>query len=223
MTQTIKLACPVCQTEVNRELSTAINTRIHPELKAELLAGRLLSFTCDDCGAKRQIETQMLYHDPENRLLFYLAPNFTNNQEEVMTFLEEFRAKLPVSLDDYKLRIVLRAADLVEKVQLFDQGFDDQEIELVKLLTDGLFAKEKPDAIVNARYFYPKDNAPKILYLTSDDQLLVNFHHTLLEFVRDKFRNALNKNYLGQFVTVNQKWALNIAEHNDGLVTLQAD
>lgn len=223
MTQTIKLACPVCQTEVNRELSTAINTRIHPELKAELLAGRLLSFTCDDCGAKRQIETQMLYHDPENRLLFYLAPNFTNNQEEVMTFLKEFRAKLPVSLDDYKLRIVLRAADLVEKVQLFDLGFDDQEIELVKLLTDGLFAKEKPDAIVNARYFYQKDNAPKILYLTSDDQLLVDFHHSLLEFVRDKFRKALSKDYLGQFVTVNQKWALNIAEHNDGLVPLQAD
>lgn len=223
MTQTIKLACPVCQAEVKRELSTAINTRIHPELKEELLAGRLLSFTCDECGAKRQIETQMLYHDPDNRLLFYLAPNFTTHHEEVMTFLEDIRTKLPVSLDDYKLRIVLRAADLVEKVQLFDQDFDDQEIELVKLLTDGLFAKEKPDAIVNARYFYLKEDEPKILYLTSDDQLLVDFHHTLLEFVRNKFRKALNKDYLGQFITVNQKWALNIAEHNEGLVTPQDD
>lgn len=216
MTQTIKLACPVCQTEAKRELNTAINTKTHPELKRALLEGSLLSFECEHCGAKRQIETQMLYHDPDQRLLFYLAPNFNETKEEVLAFLDEVRSKLPVSLNDYQLRIVLRAADLVEKVQIFEQGYDDQEIELVKLLTDGLFAKEKPDAKVNARYFFIKEQEPKILYLTDDDQLLVDFHHTLLEFVRNKFRKALSEAYLGQYIIVNHNWALNIAENKEG-------
>lgn len=212
MTQTVTLACPVCQAKASREIHTAVNTRLHPELKGQLLAGSLLNFECDTCGAKRHLETEMLYHDPDKHLLFYLAPNFKEKREEIITRLEAIRAQLPVSLDDYHLRIVNQQADLIEKIQIFDEQLDDQAVELVKILTDGLFAKEKPDALVKARYFYLHNGERKVLYITESEQLFVDFHVSLLTFVKDKFAKALNNQHLGQYIVVNQGWALNIAE-----------
>lgn len=216
MTQAVTLACPVCQTEAKRDIHTAINAATHPELKEQLLAGQLLNFECETCGAKRHLEVETLYHDPNLKLLIYLAPKISEEREEALNRLESLRAQLPVSLDDYHLRIVNRQADLIEKIQIFDAKFNDQAIELVKILTDGLFAKEKPDAQVNARYFYLNDAVKKILYITETEQLLVDFHESLLSFVEDKFAKALTDNYLGQFIVVNQSWALNIADKKAG-------
>ncbi|MGO4929313.1 CpXC domain-containing protein [Fundicoccus sp. Sow4_D5] len=216
MTQPVTLACPVCQTEAKRNIHTAINANTHPELKEQLIAGTLLNFECDTCGAKRHLEVETLYHDPNLKLVVFLAPKISEAREDTLNRLETLRAKLPVSLDDYRLRIVNRQADLIEKIQIFDEGFNDQSIELVKILTDGLFAKEKPEAVVKARYFYQHEATTKLLYITEDEQLFVDFHDSLLTFVEEKFAKALKEEYLGQFIVVNQGWALNLADKKSG-------
>lgn len=216
MTQSVTLACPVCQTEAKRNIHTAINASTHPELKKQLITGTLLNFECDTCGAKRHLEVETLYHDPSLKLVVFLAPKINEAREETLNRLETLRAQLPVSLDDYHLRIVNRQADLIEKIQIFDEKLNDQSIELVKILTDGLFAKEKPEAVVKARYFYQHDGVRKLLYITEDEQLFVDFHESLLTFVEEKFAKALNDDYLGQFIAVNQSWALNIADKKAG-------
>lgn len=216
MTQAVTLTCPVCQTEAKRNIHTAINARTQPDLKEQLIAGTLLNFECDTCGAKRHLEVETLYHDPSLKLVVFLAPKINETREETLNRLEALRAQLPVSLDDYHLRIVNRQADLIEKIQIFDQTFNDQAIELVKLLTDGLFAKEKPDAVVKARYFYQHEGVTKLLYITETEQLFVDFHESLLKFVEEKFAKALKDEYLGQFIVVNQGWALNIADKKAG-------
>lgn len=223
MTQPVTLACPVCQTEAKRYIHTAINAKRHPELKEQLIAGTLLNFECETCGAKRHLEVETLYHDPDLKLVVYLAPKINDAREETLNRLESLRTELPGSLDNYHLRIVTRQADLLEKIQIFDSGLNDQSIELVKILTDGLFAKEKPDAKVNARYFYLHEGARKLLYITDDEQLFVDFHESLLTFVEEKFAKALQNNYLGQFIAVNQAWALNIADRKAGPTIPEAD
>ncbi|MBG9980579.1 CpXC domain-containing protein [Facklamia lactis] len=223
MPQTIHVQCPICQTKSSRLIETAINAQLHPELKQELLNGSLLGFKCEHCGANRQIETQIMYHDPEKKLLIYVAPNFNENRDQIVNGLEQILKEEEIDASDYHLRITTSVPQLVEKIQISDVGMDDQTIEVVKLLTDGLFAQQEPDRKVINRYFMIKDDEPKFLYLTEDEQLLVDYHPTLSEFVLDKFGKELNKQHLGRFLIVDQQWATNIANNLPGTGPLKTE
>lgn len=207
MKQAVNVNCPVCQTSAIQEVETSINAQTEPKLKKELLDGTLQRFECAHCGAKRQIETQFLYHDPVKKFMVFLLPNFSQREEQLTDILEGIKRDHHVNYDQYELRIVVRQADLVEKIQLFDLNYNDREVEIVKLLTDGLFAKEKPDAQVKARYFYLKNGIPKIIYLTDKDQLLVDFNQSLLDFARDKYKKVVSKPAKGEFHLINAEWA----------------
>lgn len=208
MAETMKIKCPVCQTEAEQPLNIAINTRLHPELKQKLLDGTLLLFECEHCGAKRRITSQFMYHDPDKKLLFFVAPNFNEQRDNVLAQLEEFLRTFPFSTEDYQMRIMLETADLMEKVQIFDYGFSDTEVELVKMLTDGLFAQENPEALVKNRYFFiNKSSQPKFLYITETDQIMVDCHDKLFEFIRDKFKKVLALPQMGHFLVINHTWA----------------
>lgn len=213
MAQTLNLTCPVCNHQNKMKVNAAINAKTQPKLKKELLEGKNFLFECDQCGAKRVINYQMLYHDPDHRLLIYLAPDYVKNKEQTLEILDDLKQKQAVSLDDYHLRIVLSGAELLEKIQIFDNQYKDIEVELVKLLTDGIFSKEKPDEQVKGRYFYmdPNTQKAKIMYTTDKEQLLVDFHETLLDFVQNKFKKDLEDNRKGDFQLINYNWAIQIA------------
>ena len=132
-------------------------------MKQALLEGNLFRFECDECGAKRQLDMQFIYRDPEKKVMIFLLPEYHSDNEEVTRVLDEIIQQQNFSLADYRLRIALHGVDLVEKITIFDAGYDDQEIEIVKLLTDGLFAQEKPTTPVKARYFYMQKSKPKIV------------------------------------------------------------
>lgn len=216
MAPTMKFKCPVCQHEVSRQFDIAINTRFNPDLKKKLLDGSLLLFECEHCGAKRHISSQFLYHDPDKKLLFHVAPDYNENREAIHHQLNELINSFPDSTEDYEMRIMLNMADLMEKVQIFDFGFKDTDIELVKMLTDGLFAKENPEAKVKSRYFFLNNEAkPKFLYVTDTNQMMVDCHAKLLEFIRDKFKRALNKSTAGNFHVINHSWAENILQNKE--------
>ncbi len=216
MPQNIHVECPVCQTKAVRSVEIAINTRLHPELKTALLDGTLLAFECENCGSKRQIETQLMYHDPDQQLLIYVAPEFNEKREAITKGLYEVAEKEQIPIENYHLRIVTSVPQLVEKIQIFDFGVDDQEMEVVKLLTDGLFAKQEPDRQVLNRFFFIKDDEPKFLYITEEDQLLVDYHPSLNQFIKEKFGKYLMDDFRGNFVVVNHQWATNIVNQRPG-------
>lgn len=216
MPQNIHIECPVCQTKAVRSVEIAINTRLNPQLKTALLDGSLLAFECENCGSKRQIETQLMYHDPDQEVLIYLAPDYNQKREAITKGLYDVMKKENIPIDNYHLRIVTSVPLLVEKIQIFDFGVNDQEMEVVKLLTDGLFAKQEPDQQVLNRFFYIKDNEPKFLYVTENNQLLVDYHPSLNVFIKEKFGKYLTDDFRGQFVTVNHQWATNIVNQRPG-------
>lgn len=216
MPQTIELKCPVCQTPASKSIETTINCKERPDLKKAILDGSLMGFECDHCGAKRQIETQVLYHDPDQKTLMFVAPDYHKEPELLRKTLALIVEKEGIDINDYRLRIMTSVPQLVEKIYIFDEGMDDQEMEIVKILTDGLFAQQEPNRTVINRYFMVKDGQKKFLYLTEDEQLLVDYHPTLTEFVVDKFGKDLKEQYLGEFIEVNKAWATNLANHLPG-------
>lgn len=216
MAQLLQLTCPVCEAKKAFNYINHLNAKKDSDLKQQLLSGELFRFECDECGAKRQLDMQFLYHDPAQKVMIFLLPEYRRDSEEVANILEEVMKAQTFSLADYRLRIALHGTDLVEKVHIFDSGYDDREIEIVKLLTDGLFAQEKPNTPVKARYFYLHQNEPKILYITDSEQILVDFHTKLLEFARTKFNKPLNQSHLGEFTLINHRYAMNVLEKKDG-------
>lgn len=206
MRQNVKIKCPVCETEINREVETRINTQKNPELKRALLTGSLQQFECAECGAKRQIQSELLYHDPNKKYMIFNIPNLNKRNEQAEIMVNNAIKEEGVDVSDYTLRMVAHFPDLVEKTQLFDLGYDDREVEIVKLLTDGLFAKDRPDHKVLSRYFYMYQGEPKIMYITDKEQLLVDFSDKLLNFAQEKFRKISNKPEKGLFHIVNAEW-----------------
>ncbi|MBZ6526938.1 CpXC domain-containing protein [Aerococcaceae bacterium DSM 111021] len=214
MKQVVKIKCPVCQTPASQEVETRVNSILQPNLKKDLLNGQLQFFECSDCGARRQIETDFLYHDPKNKFMVFLIPNLRKKQDQLSTLLENVARDEKVNLSDYELRIVTHHPDLVEKIQLFDNGYNDREVEIVKLLTDGLFAKERPNEEVKSRFFYMKNKEPKIMYITANEQLLVDFSDNLHTFAKDKYKKVVSTSEKGQFHLINAEWAAHALSGN---------
>ena len=209
---TLHLKCPVCETETERDYINLLNTAKHPELVRDLQEGKLFEFECDHCGAKRQLSYQFLYHDPAKHFMVFLLPEYRDDQEQVEQALTDLLTEIDFSLANYQLRIAVSVPELIEKVLIFNTGYDDRVVETVKILTDGLFAQDKPTLPVKARYFYLQDNKPKVLYLTDEGQILADFHEKLVDFVRVKYAKKLDENLKGEFHHINFKWAFDLLE-----------
>ncbi len=85
--------------------------------------------------------------------MIFLLPHYLEDKDRLEDDLEQILEGLNFSLDHYQLRLVTTVPELLEKIQILESGHDDRIIEAVKILTDGLFATEKPDTPVKARYY----------------------------------------------------------------------
>ena len=217
MEQTVTLKCPVCDHETTRQIYARLDAQAEPEVKKTLLEGKLFTFECDNCGAQRQIDNDFLYLDHEKKVIIALIPSLAARKADMEKILTQFMRQSEHDLSQYSLRVVRSAATLVEKVTIFEQGLNDIVVEIVKLLTDGLFAKERPNETVKARYFYLVHKEKKILYITDKDQLLVDFHQSLVDFSQDKYNKAVREDYKGRFIVVDENWAANLLENKPGM------
>ncbi|WP_028124990.1 CpXC domain-containing protein [Eremococcus coleocola] len=207
MSKNIELRCPVCDHPSQQELETYINTRENSQAVADLKNNKLFLFECDQCGAKRQLESQFVYHNPDKNYLLINYPGLYQNQEQALARGQVILKEKISDPRSYQLRLVPSLAYLVEKIQIFEDDLDDRIVEIVKLLTDGLLAKEKQDAQVQGRFFYKQGDQRKILYLLSDDQVLVDFNQSLMDFAIDKFKKATTATVKGQWQVIDQAYA----------------
>jgi hypothetical protein len=83
--QPIQVKCPQCGQPYVAQLQSIVDVGQQPELKDELLRGRLNRTTCPYCGAKGMLSIPLLYHDPFKELLLCLMPmelNLTHEDQE---------------------------------------------------------------------------------------------------------------------------------------------
>ena len=122
--------CPRCGEYSEIQTYDSINASASPELKAALMDGSAFLWECPHCGNRNLIRNQLLYHDPQARLMFWL----TLGDEDLEARAQEMYARIS-ELSDYVLRFVDEPGELIEKVKIFDAGFDDAVMELCKHLT----------------------------------------------------------------------------------------
>ena len=133
--QTIK--CPKCGQMHEVTVWNSITVSDSPDLKEDLLKGRVNIFNCSACHHKALMPVPLLYHDEEKKLMISFSPcddNVLKNQ-----LFSEIRETSKESgelskLEGYNLRFVSDYNNLLEKILLSDFGLWDKAIELIKLM-----------------------------------------------------------------------------------------
>lgn len=72
--QTLPVTCPSCQYRFAAPVLTIIDASQSPDAKPLFLSGQINIAACPQCGYAGALNTPLVYHDPENELLFTFVP-----------------------------------------------------------------------------------------------------------------------------------------------------
>ena len=151
--------CFSCGEVHDAQVCSRINVKENPELKEKVKDGSLFVWECPHCGKHNLLQGEVLYHDPDNRLMFFMLPKGLIPEDKEAA-LDAQADVISRSLEGYVLRRVDEIGSLVEKVNIFDSGLDDCAIEMCKHITKMEMAEKGPKTILDARFkFYRMDGA----------------------------------------------------------------
>lgn len=123
-----RVTCPLCNGSQVATIWTSINVTADPTLKEPFLRSELNVLRCKRCTIDTPIETSVLYHDMELRLMIWQIP------DRVPGIRVREAPELPPfpGIETYLLRVVGSHAEMVEKIIIFDAGLDDRVVEMAK-------------------------------------------------------------------------------------------
>ena len=156
---TVRARCRRCGAEEEIPAWNIINAQENPELRAELLEGKLFLWTCPRCGADNLIKYPRLYHDPAQKLLLWL----TDGKPEVEAQMADTIAAED-GLQDYSARIVDTPGEMMEKIKIAEAGLDDVAMEICKYVTAQEMGKTDADF-----KFFRLDGADRRILLTDPE------------------------------------------------------
>lgn len=153
------------------------------ELKDKFMEKMFKDFVCEKCGWSKFIEYDFLYHDLNRRLGFWLKYPNKNGEIRIPEALNKINDLVSDITEEYVFRIVPSYSELLEKIRIFDDGYDDFRIELLKLL---VCFREKID--ITEPFIYLRTEAMR----NNDKFIVLNFPSN------DKFseiRYSVNKQF----------------------------
>lgn len=124
------ITCPNCNKKQDFTCYGSINATSDPDLKQALLNRELTNFVCQKCHNETHVSYDLLYHDMQKKIFIWLK-----YPDEIGQISIDRRTDPMFELaHDYQFRIVTSINDLIEKILIFDEGYDDLAIEVVKVL-----------------------------------------------------------------------------------------
>lgn len=149
-----QVICPKCGKRCEMEVFEVINVAQQPELKPAALDGSVFQFVCPECKTTAEYLYNVWYHDPEKKLMVFLAAGEGEEAElAIDRIIENSQTQNPFVDMGYTLRIVRNAQQLREKILIADHGRDDRVIEVCKHYALGDIMNQMPGIqIVNIIY-----------------------------------------------------------------------
>ena len=162
-----QIKCPKCGQLHEINVWHSITVSDSPDLKADLLAGKINMFRCDSCGAAALLPTPLLYHDEEQRLMISFTP--CTDELTKQQLFDNIRASSKESgeldaLDDYNLRFVTDYNALLEKLLIFDNGLHDKVTEVLKLMV----LMQEPDKMEQRTAMFGKTDGDGLEFMVFD-------------------------------------------------------
>ena len=172
-----------------------------PELKEAILNEKFFDFTCSSCGLNADYAYPVLYHDREKAYMIY----FTQNQDVVN------ESRLPIYLKQVKKRVVSGIKELKEKIIIFDGGYNDIAIEMVKTAMQKILVKKYNDEGTRI-YFLRGDEASltfAIYFSDSKDAVYQSANIKLYNQALELLENSSYKEK-NEFINVDKTFAVKI-------------
>lgn len=146
----IPTICRKCGHKGNKQVSRSINTSEEPSLKEAVRSGSLFTWECPQCGTVNMVQSDLLYHDPENRLMIWLLPEAVNLEAETKILSLWSSIQADEGMQDYTFRRVSDAGSLIEKVRIAEAGMEDTAIEMCKYVTAMELSQQEKNSQLSA-------------------------------------------------------------------------
>ena len=131
------LPCPKCGQMSDVTVWNSVTVKSEPDLKNDILQGKVNFFECGTCGYRALMPDPMLYHDEDKKLIMSFSPidDDIKAQEFLTKMCETSKESGELKkLEGYNLRFVTDINALMEKILIFDSGLNDKVIEVIKLM-----------------------------------------------------------------------------------------
>ena len=137
--RTHEIACPLCGREQEVELWDSIDVEEEPELREQLLAGRVNRVECAGCQKPFRIDMPLVYHDRGPGIFIHYEPlvggrTLAEAAAGFQAALKELDALMPGDLPPLEIHLVVEWSELVERIFLLEEGLDARLVEHVKYL-----------------------------------------------------------------------------------------
>lgn len=132
-----KIKCPSCGQLQDMTVWDSITAKDSPDLKADLLAGKINIFKCSSCSHFGLVPTPMLYHDEDKKLMISFTPSNDPSLKQRLfeNVCETSKASGELeAFEEYNLRFVCEYNALLEKILIFEADLNDKAVEVIKLL-----------------------------------------------------------------------------------------
>ncbi|MDQ3668399.1 MAG: CpXC domain-containing protein [Acidobacteriota bacterium] len=139
------IRCPHCHSASEYNVRISANVTVSPNLKEEILSESLFWKECPKCSEGFSANHDLLYHDMEKQFCVWLK--YENAAGEIQ--LEPGANPADRVFKDYRLRIAFVRDELIEKIKIDRDGYDDIFIETVKL-----FHSIKNEIDLRTRFYY---------------------------------------------------------------------
>lgn len=144
--KTYSITCSKCKYVGNIAVSDTVNIDSTTDNKEKIMKRLFFKFRCPECKNDFQAEYPVLFESLENNVLLYFVPKADEKK------LEKVK-NLAVSNDfGKKMRIINNQNELVEKLLIFDDGYDDIIIEYLKTVIEKSVAKEQKEKMKDLYY-----------------------------------------------------------------------
>lgn len=129
--------CPKCEQMSEVTVWSSITVKDSPDLKKDLLHGRINIFRCPNCEQAGLMPHPMLYNEEDKKLMISFSP--TNDPVLREQLYEKVQSSSKESgeldkLEGWNLRFVTDYNELLEKVLIFDNDLNDKAVEVIKLM-----------------------------------------------------------------------------------------
>ncbi len=119
--------CSNCGQPHTLTVYRSINVAEDPALRDKVKDGSLFVWECPHCGKNNLARYETLYHDPERKLMVWVAPSGDVSETQMQAISNHTKA-----MGGYELRLAADSGDLIEKILIDEAGLDDVVVEICK-------------------------------------------------------------------------------------------
>jgi len=214
-----QVSCPRCNHTQEVRTWDSINVTLNPQLRVDLFANKINTTTCGNCQYHSTIGKDLLYHDMQMRVMIFEQYSSHDIMDQLDTLKQHCA---PSAFRDYRFRIVKSRRGLIEKILIFQDGFDDRVVELMKLTVishaDDLDARDDQDVLL---YYCGLNERQELLFRIFVDEAEKNVYgvsRQQYDDAREMLGDLLERegNEAQRFLIVDSEYIRKLTDNADG-------